>query len=237
MICGEDVLRVVAADSGAAILNDHFEPLLVVAVVAVLVEPPYRETSLCLAEPIFAEVEKGYLLVVHELELCQKLLKEAKADVVHLDMSLGGISLEELSVVGISKLRVSSKARGQVLKILPKIRKIASDIKRVYGIEVLALGKESIPVRIAELTSGAHAILYSAKKAVKENTKLRLGLPSKCQAKFLEDGVALQSLVPAEQDVVGYAKDEEGILEKVQTSDMLNPCARGFRLLEITPKV
>ena len=236
VICGEDVLRVVAADSGAAILNDRFDPLLVVAAVAVLVEPPYREASLCLAEPIFAEVEKGYLLVVHELELCQKLLKEAKADVVHLDVSLGGISLEELSVVGISKLRVSSKARGQVLKILPKIRKISSDIKRIHGIDVLALGKGSIPVRIAELTSGAHAVLYSAEKAVKEKTKLRLGLPLKCQAKILEDGVMLQSLMPTEQDVVGYAGDDEGIMEKVQTSEMLNPCARGFRLLEITPK-
>jgi len=228
---------VVAADSGAAILNDRFEPLEIVAAVATLVEPPYREASLCLAEPIFASVEKGYLLVVHELELCQKLLKEAKADVVHLDVSLGGISLEELSVVGISKLRVSSKARGQVLKILPKIRKIAADIKRVYGIEVLALGKESVPVRVAELTSGAHAILYSMEKAVKENTKLRLGLPVKCQPKFLDDGVALESLIPAEQDVVGYAKDDKGILRKVQTSEMLNPCARGFRLLEITPSL
>jgi len=229
-------LRVVAADSGAAILNDRFEPLQVVAAVAVLAEPPYKEASLCLAEPIFANVEKGYLLVVHELELCQKLLKGAKADVVHLDMSLGGISLEELSVVEISKLRVSSKAREQVLKILPKIRKIAADIKRVYGIDVLALGKESIPVRIAELTSGAHAIVYSMEKAVKENTKLRLGLPVKCQPKFFDDTVTLQSLIPAEQDVVGYAKDDEGILGKVQTSEMLNPSARGFRLLEITPK-
>jgi len=226
---------VVAADSGAAILNDRFEPLEVVAAVATLVEPPYREASLCLAEPIFASVEKGYLLVVHELELCQKLLKEAKADVVHLDVSLGGISLEELSVVGISKLRVSSKARRQVLKILPKMRKIAADIKRVYGIEVLALGKESIPVRVAELTSGAHAILYSMEKAVKENSKLRLGLPVKCQPKFLDGAVALQSLIPAEQDVVGYAKDDKGILGEVQTSEMLNPCARGFGLLEITP--
>lgn len=230
-------MRVVAADSGAAILNDRFEPLEVVAAVATLVEPPYREASLCLAEPIFASVEKGYLLVVHELELCQKLLKEAKADVVHLDVSLGGISLEELSVVGISKLRVSSKARGQVLKILPKIRKIAADIKRVYGIEVLALGKESIPVRVAELTSGAHAILYSMEKAVKENSKLRLGLPVKCHPKFLDDAVALQSLIPVEQDVVGYAKDDKGILRKVQTSEMLNPRARGFRLLEITPRI
>ncbi len=227
----------VAADSGAAILNDRFEPLEVVAAVATLVEPPYREASLCLAEPIFANAEKGYLLVVHELELCQKLLQEVKADVVHLDVSLGGICLEELSVVGISKLRVSGNARRQVLKILPRIRKIAADIRRSYGIEVLALGKESIPVRVAELTSGAHAILYSMEKAVKEKSKLRVGLPMKCQPKLLDGAVVLRSLIPAEEDVIGYAKDNKGILEEVQTSEMLNPCARGFRLLEIAPRI
>ncbi|MFQ5621744.1 MAG: DUF4152 family protein, partial [Candidatus Nanoarchaeia archaeon] len=77
----------VAADSGAAILNNTFEPLQVVAASAVLVEPPYTRISCCLAEPIFAEVETGPLLVVHELELCWNLLKEVKAEVVHLDMS------------------------------------------------------------------------------------------------------------------------------------------------------
>ncbi len=102
---------------------------------------------------------------------------------------------------------------------------------------MLALGKESVPVRIAELTSGAHAILYSMEKAIKENTKLRLGLPVKCQPRFLDDAVTLKSLVPAEQDVIGYAKDLKGVLGKVQTSEMLNPCARGFRLLEMMPKV
>ena len=74
-------------------------------------------------------------------------------------------------------------------------------------------------------------------KTVKENAKLRLGLPAKCQPKFLEDAVALQSLVSAEQNVVGYAKDDKGVLGKVQTLEMLNPCARGFRLLEITSKI
>lgn len=229
-------MRVVAADSGAAILNERFEPLLVVAASAVLVEPPYTETSLCIAEPIFVNAEKGYSLIIHELELCQQLLMETKADVVHLDMSLGGISLEELSVVEVSRLRVSGKAREHILKILPRIRKIASDIKRIHSIEVLAIGKESLPVRIAELNSGAHAILYSAEKAVKENTKLRLGLPVKCKAKILDGGVALQSLMPAEQDVAGYARDNGKILGKIQTSEMLNPTARGFRLLDITPK-
>jgi hypothetical protein len=227
---------VVAADSGAAVLNERFEPLTVVAASAVLVAPPYQRASSYLAEPIFASVENGHTLVIHELELCIDLLKTMKADVVHLDMSLGGVSVEELSAVSLSQMRISGKARGHLLRILPKIRKLALDVKRAYNIEVLAIGKESIPIRIAELTCGAHAVLYCSEKAVKEGNALRLGLPAKCRTRIAEDGVTLESLMPAEHDVVGYAKDEDKILEKVQLTEMPNPCARGFRALEITAK-
>lgn len=227
----------VAADSGAAILDDYFKPLLVVAATAVLADPPYRRASFCLAEPIFSKVEEGPLLVIHELELCRSLLKEMKADVVHLDMSLGGLSLEELSAVRLSRMRISGRARRQVLKILPRIRKIASDIRRVHDIDVLVLGKDSIPVRIAELTSGAHAVLYSAERAVKDAKRLRLGLPAKCQLNEFSGGVELHSLEPAEHDVVGYAKDENKVMAKVVLSEMLNPRARGFRVVELNPKV
>jgi hypothetical protein len=230
-------MKIVAADSGAALLNDRFEPTLIVATVAGLVEPPYRKTSLCLARPIFANVEDGHILITHELKMCQGLLKEVKADVVHLDMSLGGLALEELSVVGLSRMRVSRKARQHILKILPKLRKIASDIKRVNGIEVLAMGKESVPVRIAELSCGAYAVLYAAEKAVRERTNLRLGLPAKCSVNISEGDVSLKSLTPAEHDLISFAKDPEKILEKVNVSEMLNPRARGFRVLEINPKV
>jgi hypothetical protein len=236
MKTGEKTLRVVAADSGAAVLDERFAPLQVVAASAVLVEPPYTSVSSCLAEPIFTSVEDGHILVIHELELCIDLLKTVKADVVHLDMSLGSVSVEELSAVSLSQMRISNRARGHLLRILPKIRKLALDVKRVHNIEVLAIGKESIPVRIAELTSGAHAVLYSAEKAVKEDKTLILGLPAKCRTKIMEAQVILESLLPAEHDVAGYAKDENKILEKVQLTEMPNPCARGFRALEITPK-
>ena len=229
-------MRVVAADSGAAVLNSNYKPLQVVAVSAVLAEPPYKGSSRSLAEPIFADVETGPLLVTHELELCRALLGEVKADVVHLDMSFGGISIEELSVANLSQMRISRRARGHVLKILPKIRKVSADIKRVYGVEVLAIGKESVPVRIAELTSGAYAVLYSAEKAFQEASVIRLGLPSRCSAHINADGVTLRSLIPVENDITGFAKDGKGILKKVEIKEMLNPCARGFRLLEINPR-
>ena len=120
--------------------------------------------SFRLAEPIFREVDDGFDVIVHEAELCRSLLDKMKADVVHLDMSLGGISVEELSPVELMNLRASKAGRQNILNILPRLRKIACEIKRVHGIDMLAIGKESVPVRIAELTAGAEAILFAAKK-------------------------------------------------------------------------
>jgi hypothetical protein len=224
-------LKVVAADSGAAILNTRFEPLKIVATTAVVVEPPYRGANYFLAEPIFAPVENGHELIIHELELCKKLLKEIKADVVHLDMSMGGLLVEEISPV-----QLRGRARSSVLKILPKIRKLSTDIKRVYGVDVLALGKESVPVRIAELTTGAQAVLYTCERALKKGDEQTLGLPSKCYARIMQNRVTLQSLIAAEHDISGYAEDDKALLELVQVKEMPNPRARGFRVLRITKK-
>ncbi|MBX5326924.1 MAG: DUF4152 family protein [Candidatus Bathyarchaeia archaeon] len=229
-------MRIISADSGAALLNDGFEAVSIVAAAAVLVEPPYRMAKISVADPIFAKVEESHGLIVHELELCQELLKMVKADVVHLDMSFGGMLMEELSPIQLSNMKLSSKARGHVLKILPKLRKLATDIKRAYDVEVSAIGKDSIPVRIAELTTGAYAVIYVAEKAVKEKKKMRVGLPSKCYARVTNGSVTVHSLMAAEHDIAGFAKDEEGVLEKVTLAESLNPCVRGFRVLELTPK-
>jgi hypothetical protein len=228
-------LRIIAADSGAALLNEKFEATAIVASVAVLVEPPYRTAKMCIAEPIFAKVEDSHSLIVHELELCQALLNETEADVVHLDMSFGGVLMEELSPIQLTNMRISGKARGHVLKILPKLRKIATDIKRAYDVEVSAIGKDSVPVRIAELTAGAYAVVYAAKKAVDAGKMVKLGLPSKCYARRTDYDVTVHSLIPAEHDLAGFAVDEGRILERVEFSEFLNPCVRGFRAIELTP--
>jgi hypothetical protein len=62
---------------------------------------------------------------------------------------------------------------------------------------------------------------------------LKLGLPTKCQPKFFKDKVALLPL-PAENEVAGYAECSRELLKGVQILDMLNPCARGCKMLEIT---
>jgi hypothetical protein len=229
-------LRIISADSSAAILNEKFEPLLIVAAASVLTVPPYREATAFLAEPIFVDVQKGHDVIVHEAELCRDLLAKTKAEVVHLDMSLGSIPLEQLSPIQFTNMNLSAKAKRHLLSVLPRLRKIGNEMTQKYGVEILAIGKESIPVRIAELTSGAHAILYTCKKSVEEKQTITLGLPSRCQPQPTENGIYLYSLMAAEHDVGGFAEDTEKVLKKVNIAEFLNPIARGFRALKISPK-
>jgi hypothetical protein len=49
-------LRIISADSATAILDEQFNARFLVASVSVLVDPPYRDPSYRLAEPIFREV-------------------------------------------------------------------------------------------------------------------------------------------------------------------------------------
>ena len=224
-------MKVISADSGAAILDSQFNPLWIVASCAVLVEQPFRVASELLAEPVYAPVEDGHKLIVHELELCQRLLKVVKADVIHLDLSIGGLLVEEISPV-----QLRGRSRSSILKILPKIRKLATDIKRIYGVDVAAIGKESVPVRVAELTAGAHAILFACEKALKEGKVQVLGLPSKCDLELAQNLISLRSLIGGEHDIMGFATDKEGVSRKVKTEQILNPIARGFRALKINPK-
>jgi hypothetical protein len=181
----------------------------------------------------FQAVDTDFEVIIGEAELCQEMLSKTKADVVHLDITLGGTPLEALSPVELSNFRGSRTGKANILKILPRLRKIATEIKRVYDLEMLAIGKESVPVRVAELTAGAEAVLFAAQKVVAEKEGLLLGLPMMCQPRVLADGVYLQSLIAGEHDLRGFAVDVADILGKVKLTETFNPCARGFRALKI----
>jgi hypothetical protein len=101
---------------------------------------------------------------------------------------------------------------------------------------VLAIGKESVPVRVAELTAGAEAILFACAQTLEEEKELLLGLPSRCQPIIADGRVYLHSLMASEHDLHGYAEDALGVLSKVNIVETLNPCARGFRALRIKAK-
>ena len=90
-------------------------------------------------------------------------------------------------------------------------------------------------MRIAELTAGAEAILFACERAVDEKENILLGLPLMCQPRFLGNQVYLNSLIANEHDVRGFSMDALGVLTKVKLSETLNPIARGFRALKITP--
>lgn len=150
-------------------------------------------------------------------------------------MTLGGVTIEDLSPVELVSLRASKAGRQNILKILPRLRKVAAEIKRLHGVDMLAIGKESVPVRIAELTAGAEAVLFACQRAVEHKEAVLLGLPLMCQPTVLDNRVYLQSLINAEHDVRGFSVDAQGILTKVKLSETLNPTARGFRALKIKP--
>jgi len=133
-------------------------------------------------------------------------------------------------------MRLSTKARQHILKSPPKLRKIAGEIRRKQGIEVLAIGKESIPVRIAELTACAHAITYACTKAIEDKAPVFIGLPTKCQHRTIGNRVYLYSLMATEHDIRGFAEWGDGTLGKVDIVETLNPDARGFRALKIAPE-
>jgi hypothetical protein len=234
-VVGAQEVKVIAADSAAALLDKKFNPVCHVACAAVLVEPPYREPSARLAEPIFRKVDDGCEIIVHEAELCLLMLGTSKADIVHLDMSLGGFSIEELSPVELISLRASRTGRQNILKILPRLRKVAGEIKRLHGIDMLAIGKQSLPVRVAELTAGAEAVLFACQRSVEDGEEQLLGLPHYCQPRLLGNRVDLCSLMAGEHDVRGFSVDTKNILPKVKLVETLNPVARGFRALKITP--
>ena len=229
-------LKIVSADSAAAVLDEKYNPLFLVASAAVLVEEPYREAHVRIAEPIFREANNNYDVILKEAQLCQTLLETVKADVVHLDSTLGAVPVDELSPVELLNLKVSSKARENLFKILPKLRLTAGEIRRKHGIEMLAIGKESMPVRIAELTAGSEAILYACELALEKKQQVLLGLPTRCRHHVVDDKVYLVSLMESEDNVRGYAQDSREVLKRVVLADTLNLVARGFRALRLTPK-
>ena len=229
------VLRIISADSGAAILSDNFQPETIVASSSVLVEPPYRLASASLSKPIFSPADSQKLVLL-ELRLCRDLLSEQPATTIHIDMSLGGISLADLTLSELQQMSISSRAKENIRSILPDLRRVASEIERGFGVEVLAVGKDSMPVRIAELTAGANALIYVSRKVLSERKTVLLGLPSHCTVSLSEHDVSLRSLQIAEHDVFGYAKDEESVMESVILNEFNNPLLRGFRVVRVTAK-
>jgi len=226
-------LRIIAADSGSAMLDENFTPQTIVAAASIGTEMPYRNAFTQTSDLLMAPANRRDLIVT-ELKMCRKLLQKASADVVHLDMSLGGMSVSQLTMSDLQDMRISSEAKQRIREVLPELRKLATETEQEFNVEILAIGKESLPVRIAELTVGACSVIYASAEALKHHRTILLGLPALCTIAISEGQVTARSLQQGEHDVVGYAEDSAGVIQKVRINEFNNPTVRGFRVLSIT---
>ena len=65
--------------------------------------------------------------------------------------------------------------------------------------------------------------------AIKNNVKLRFGLPTKCQTAFLQDLIERRSFIPTENAVAGYVECDKKVLESTQNVEILYPRVRGLK--------
>ncbi len=212
-------------------LRPDFEQLNIVVTVSTLVKPPYRQPSVSLVKPQFIEVERSYDVLVDELLLAQKLYKMYGGDVIHLDISVKGVPITDVKLTDFP-----SYIRDRMRPVLIRLRTIALGLQRSAGVSVLAMGKESVPVRISELTVGAYSVLLAAEKCLEKGEEVLLGLPRECTIRVKDRMVIARSLSAAEHDIMGLAEDEKGVLENVSLEEFPNPRARGFRVVRISPR-
>ena len=235
IVRGGSELRIIASDSGGAVLDEGFGPEKIVAASAVLVKPPYTQAEKDLSVPIFEDTNSQNI-ILREMKLSRELLKHEHADIIHLDMTLGSVSILDLTLVKLEGMRLSREAKDNIRRQLPHLRSLAAEIKRVHSIDVLAIGKKSGPIRIAELIIAAHSLIYCSEKVIEEKTPLILGLPTACTVKKTRRGALATSLISTEEELLGFAEDENMVLSGVKTKEMVNPILRGFRIIQIQPK-
>jgi len=228
-------LRIVAADSGSAILDENYRPEAIVAASSIVTEPPYRNASAHITDLLMVPANR-HDLIVSELRMCKRMLQTVTADVVHIDMSLGGPSVSQLTISDVSEMSISSRAKQNVRMALPELRKLATEIEQKYKVEVLAIGKESVAIRIAELTVGACSVIYASREALQQRSTVLLGLPTLCTVTVSQGQSTARSLQSGEHDLVGSAFDFDNVTHRVRISEFNNPTVRGFKIIKIRPK-
>ncbi|WP_258083119.1 DUF4152 family protein [Thermococcus thermotolerans] len=224
-------MRIVAADTGGALLDEGYNPIGLIATAAVLVEKPYRTATLSIvkyADP-FGYDMSGRQAVREEAFLAVELARKVKPDVIHLDSTLGGIEVRKLDEPTIEALTITDRGK-EVWKDLAKdLQPLAKKFWEETGIEMIAIGKSSVPVRIAEIYSG----IYTAKWAIdyaRENGRAIVGLPRYMKVEIRSGKIYGESLDPREGGLFG---EIEANTEGVGWELYPNPLVRRFMVLEV----
>lgn len=224
-------MRIATVDSACSILNESFAPTNILSMAGIVVDHPYEQPS-----QVQIRGEEHLLgdpnLLVDELKLCQEMLETEQVDSIHLDMSLGGVNILEITQADLLfRIPVSHTGREILRTILPELQRIATAIDEQYHVPVLAIGKRSGPVRLAELYAAAHGVAKAIEKVKESGEAVYVGLPVGTTAVFDDNKVIVTSLIPIESKMRAEAPVSDG----VQVESFLNPIIRRFHALKITP--
>jgi len=224
-------MRIVSADTGGALLTQDYEPIGLIATVAVLAEKPYRTASAVkvrYADPFNYDMS-GRQAVRDEALLAVELAREVKPDVIHLDSTIGGIEVRKLDEPTIDALTITDRGK-EVWKDLAKdLQPLAKGLWEETGVEIIAIGKSSVPVRIAEIYSGLYTAKWAIERARKEG-KAMVGLPRYMSVEIRPGKISGESLDPREGGLFGEINAEtEGIGWELYP----NPLVRRYMVLEV----
>ncbi|MEK7398754.1 MAG: DUF4152 family protein [Candidatus Poribacteria bacterium] len=225
-------MKIATVDSACSILNENLLPTNILSMVGIVVDHPYKQPSyICPKDKEYSLTD--YALLINELKLCEEMLAVEKADYVHLDVTLGGINILELKDEDLMfKIPLSNEGRTILRLILPELQNVAKSIKEKYDIPVLAIGKKSHPVRLAELHAAAYGMAKAIDKAKEAKSTIFVGLPVRTSVEILEGKVRIASQEPMETDLYAEAPTTNG----VSIEPFHNPIVRGFQTVKITPE-
>ncbi|WP_461864373.1 DUF4152 family protein [Thermococcus sp.] len=224
-------MRIVASDTGGALLDGDYTPIGLIATAAVLVEKPYRTASMSIvkySDP-FSYDMSGRQAVKDEALLAMKLARKTKPDVVHIDSTLGGIEIRKLDDVTIDALRISDRGKAVWHDLRKDLQPLAKRLWEDTGIEMVAIGKESVAVRIAEIFAGIYTARWAVEYA-RKNKRTSVGLPRYMSVELRPGKIYGESLDPREGGLFGEIEAEtEGIGWELYP----NPLVRTFMVLEV----
>jgi hypothetical protein len=224
-------MKIVTVDSACSVLDENLMPTNILSMAGIVVDYPYEQPSQVQTRG------EDYLLsdpnlLVNELKLCQEMLEVERADCVHLDLSLGGINLLSLTEEDLLfRIPMSYDGREVLRLILPDLQKIAAAINEEYEVPVLAIGKRSGPVRLAELYAAAYGVARAMEKAKESGETVYVGLPSGTTATI--DGG--KSRVTSQEPMEKSLSAEAPVVAGVHVEAFLNPIVRRFQALKLTP--
>jgi len=224
-------MKIATVDSACSILDENLLPTNIISMVGIVVDHPYDKPAQVKSKPSEYSLT-DYALLVNELRLCEEMLAIEKADYVHLDMSLGGINILDVKDEDLLyKIPLSDTGRTIIRLILPELQKIAKSIQEKYNIPVLAIGKKSHPVRLAELYAAAYGVSNAINKALEKKQNVFVGLPVRLTASLENGNVKIASQEPMETSLFA----EVSVAEGIEMEAFLNPIVRGFQTLKLTP--